>query len=103
MPGVVLFNVEDPIQDAGGEAETDKVQDFVVHRKRVRNVCEPEKCEDQHDDASEEKKPLANGYLSEVETASTRTYRAKTDGQGLVFLNPDSMGLHDSLCHLAWS
>ena len=54
----VLFYVKDKIEYASCDPETREMQQFVIERQRAGSVCEPEKCQDQHDDKCEHNKPL---------------------------------------------
>ena len=60
--GCALFYVKDEIEHAGRDPEAHEMQELVVQRQGVREVCEPEESQDQHDDESEHNKPLHRTY-----------------------------------------
>ena len=53
-----LFHVEDEIKHPGRDPETHEMQEFVVQRQGVGEICESEESQGQHDDKREHNEPL---------------------------------------------
>ena len=55
-----LFHINDPVEDAGSEAETQEVKQFRVEGQWCREVGESKNCQSDHDEACEENEPLSS-------------------------------------------
>jgi hypothetical protein len=58
----VLFGIEYKIENGGRECKAQKVQQLIVQRQRSGKIREPQKGEDDHDEACEYKEPLGDDF-----------------------------------------